>query len=607
MSTKQEISHVEETDSFQLEDDPHRAALELNPEVAERPSLVTTLAVLSLAISFAAPVGIGFTLVAAVIVQIGVQLGDTSSITWFAGAWSIASSVSFSIAGSLSDIFGRRYLIIAGNVVSLVGAIVGGTAKSAGMIIAAQTLLGFGCGLVFVGYAGIPELLPNKWRGFGLGTTEFCIVIPWGGCAVIIANLLNSHASWRWIYYLAIIYSAIALVGTTAFYFPPRRPQRDFDKTRWQQVKELDYIGLSLYTGGLTAFLVGLTWAGTPAHPWSSASVIAPIVLGIAGLAACFAYDFTMAKMPFFPLRLFAEVRKFTVLLVLVFVSGMCFYSMSALLPQGALYMYTHDPIEIGIISLPGGLAQVLSGFILPSLSHRIKHIKTQIIVALIIQTVFIGLYSAVIPGNKPAWMAFQFFGQGCFPLVTLLCYLTAGLHVRQRDLGIASGLIGTFRSAGGSVGNAIFSTILNDAVSKQLPRRVSAAALAAGYPADDLAALIPAVMLNGAGTPGAFAAVPNATLEVQAATAEAFRQVYAYAYRRVFWATIPFGVCAIVAAFFILDSSRYLTNHVAVHLENETGPTEHLEDGEKVANSTNSDLGGKTSLTPQKQPSDTD
>ncbi len=56
---------------------------------------------------------------------------------------------------------------------------------------------------------------------------------------------------------------------------------------------------------------------------------------------------------------------------------------------------------------------------------------------------------------NRAAWSAFQFFSMGPFALITLLCYVIAGLNVPLRHLGIASGLIGTFRSGGGSVGNA--------------------------------------------------------------------------------------------------------------------------------------------------------
>jgi len=394
---------------------------------------------------------------------------------------------------------------------------------------------------------------------------------------VLLGNELNTNASWRWVYYITIIFSTICLVGTTIFYFPPSRPQADYEKNRWQELRELDYVGIALYTGSLVAFLVGITWAGSTEHPWSSASVITPIVIGAIGMIACFAYDFSFAKRPFFPFRLFAQVREFTVLLILVFVTGMVFISMQALLPQGSLFLFSHDPIQIGIIAIPGGVSQIVGGFILPALSHRIKHIKAQIIVALVIQTVFIALYSVALPSNKAAWMAFQFIGNGCFPLITLLCYITAGLHVNQRDLGIASGLIGTFRTAGGSVGNAIYSTILHGVVDGQLASRISAAALSLGYPANDLSLLIPAVIETGSGIPGAYATVPGVTPAIEAATAEAFREAYSYAFKRVFWSTIPFGVLAITAACFIRDPSKYLTNHVAVHLEKEVLGQPHL------------------------------
>jgi hypothetical protein len=50
--------------------------------------------------------------------------------------------------------------------------------------------------------------------------------------------------------------------------------------------------------------------------------VIAPIVVGLLTLVACFIYDFTVAKRPFFPFSLFRQIREFTVLLVVVFVAG---------------------------------------------------------------------------------------------------------------------------------------------------------------------------------------------------------------------------------------------------------------------------------------------
>lgn len=431
-----------------------------------------------------------------------------------------------------------------------------------------------------------------------MGWTELCMTMPWAVVAVLLGNALVEHASWRWCYYIAIIYSVICLVGTAIFYFPPGRPQLDYDKTRWQQVKEIDYIGLFLYATGLTVFLVGLNWGGTPGHGWNSVSVITPIVLGILVFIASLVYDFTLAKRPFFPSELFRQVREFTVLLVLVFVSGMIFYSMAGLLPQGTLYLFTNNSTEIGLLALPNGFSQLVGGWIIPSLAHKIKHLKWQLTTLLCLQTLFVALYAAVIPNNKAAWSAFQFFGQGCFAAITLISYIVAGLHIPQRQLGVATGLIGTFRSAGGSVGIALFGAILTSTVNSKLGPKISQTALEMGFPADSLALLILATINNAVGVPDAFAAVPGSTPAIQLAVAQDFKDVYASAFRRVFLVTIPFGVIAIIATLFIRDPSMYMTNHVAVHMEKEgiTSATRRAE-ASNVAHAHGYEMGTSTAL----------
>jgi MFS family permease len=62
-------------------------------------------------------------LVTGILVPIGTELGDVENIAWIVGGWSIASSVSFSLAGSLSDIFGRRYTIVSGEILAIIGSV----------------------------------------------------------------------------------------------------------------------------------------------------------------------------------------------------------------------------------------------------------------------------------------------------------------------------------------------------------------------------------------------------------------------------------------------------------------------------------------------------
>ena len=72
------------------------------------------------------------------------------------------------VCGANSDLFGRRYFILLGNILVFVGAIVGGTSHSIGQSIAAHVLIGFGAGNCQLAAFALPELLPNKWRHFAV-------------------------------------------------------------------------------------------------------------------------------------------------------------------------------------------------------------------------------------------------------------------------------------------------------------------------------------------------------------------------------------------------------------------------------------------------------
>ena len=427
-------------------------------------------------------------------------------------------------------------------------------------------------------------------RGLGLAWVEFALYLPWGALAVLLGNLLVKHASWRWCYYIAIIYATISLVGTSVLYFPPSSPQHDQKRTKWEMFKELDFIGLLLYTSGLTVMLIGFAWAGNQSHPWKSASVLAPVVIGAVTLSCSFVYDWLICdqEKAFFPSQLFRQYREFTVSLVVVFVAGLIFYAMSSLVPQASFYIFSNDGIQIGILSLPNGLGQLIGSTVMPALLHKTKSPKMHIVAGVFIQTFFTGLYVYALPSHKGAWMAFQAFGQGCFSWITVSTLVNASLHVRQSDLGLAVGIIGTFRSAGGSIGDAVFTTILHGVVKNQLGPRITHAAEAQGYDPENLKALTSAVIEYGSGVPNALVGVPGVTGAVEAATSQAFHEAYAYAFQRVFYSTIPFGIIALIATLFIADAGKYMTNHTSVHLKKEVLLTHvsHLTEEKDAGNS---------------------
>jgi MFS family permease len=68
--------------------------------------------------------------------------------------WGAAAAVGFSIAGRLSDIFGRRYVILFGQSLTIIGGIVACTAKTMNALIAGEVILGASIGTISVAYAG---------------------------------------------------------------------------------------------------------------------------------------------------------------------------------------------------------------------------------------------------------------------------------------------------------------------------------------------------------------------------------------------------------------------------------------------------------------------
>ncbi|KAH7109207.1 hypothetical protein EDB81DRAFT_834158 [Dactylonectria macrodidyma] len=63
------------------------------------------------AFGFVAPVWT-ISMVSGIVTQLGGALNDTQNVSWLISGWSVAGAVSFSIAGSFSDIFGRRFVIL---------------------------------------------------------------------------------------------------------------------------------------------------------------------------------------------------------------------------------------------------------------------------------------------------------------------------------------------------------------------------------------------------------------------------------------------------------------------------------------------------------------
>jgi MFS family permease len=217
-------------------------------------------------------------------------------------------SVSFLLTGRFSDILGRRWFFIVGNAIGLVGSIIGGTAQSINQLIAGNALLGAAAAVQLSFTIVISELLPAKWRGYGIGALFFSSM-PFAAFGPVIARafVLNTGAGWRWSYYLNIIVAGITVILLVIFFRkyrssalqhvqeqqlmyrvreldPPTSKMLHTRHTTKEILRMLDLGGAVLFVGGLVLFLIGISWGGV-IYPWKSGHVIGMILGGVATLA----------------------------------------------------------------------------------------------------------------------------------------------------------------------------------------------------------------------------------------------------------------------------------------------------------------------------------
>jgi hypothetical protein len=152
-------------------------------------------------------------------------------------------------------------------------------------------------------------------------------------------------------------------------------------------------------------------------------------------------------------------------------------------------------------------------------------------------------------------------------------------LCVPDECIGFATGLRTLMSLTGGSVATSIFSTIYARKATDFVPVEVSAAALANGLPETSLLDLLGSITGSTPDVP--LSSVAGINPEIIAATTRAYRRANLHAFRYFWYASIPFGVIALLAALFTKDLYPVMTLKIAQHLKTNKSRVEHGVEGE--------------------------
>ncbi len=418
------------------------------------------------------------TIVATAIRTIGDDLNGLSLQAWVTTAYLITSTISTPLYGKLSDIYGRKPLYLISIGLFLLGSLLSGTATSMYQMAAYRAVQGLGGGgLMSLALTIIGDLLSPRERAryqaaflavFGVSS----VVGPVVGGFFADANSVLGITGWRWIFLINVPLGLLGIaVISRVLHLPVHRVDHRID---WQ--------GALALVGGLVPLLViaeqGRDWG------WDSPAALACYGAGAVGLAVFLWAERVAGDEALLPLRLFS-LPTFSITAGINLVLGVGMFGGIATLPMYLQIVLGMSPTEAGLALLPftGGImiSSVISGQVVGR-TGRYKVFPILGTGFLVLGAWLMSDVTASTHYSQLAWhMAIFGFGLGfCFqPLV-----LAVQNVVPPRDMGTATSSSLFFRQMGGTLGTAVFISILFSSVGTKIADAFKAAAATPAFQA---------------------------------------------------------------------------------------------------------------------------
>jgi len=426
-------------------------------------------------------VAIDATVLATAIPTIVGELGDFALFPWLFSIYLLAQAVTTPIYAKLSDLFGRKPIILFGIAVFLLGSILCGLAWSMPALIAFRAIQGLGAGAVqpmSITIVGDIYTVAERAR------TQGYLASVWGISSVVgptLGGLFSQLDIWRGVFFINIPLCIIA--GWMLI--------RHFHEKVEKRDHTIDYLGAVLLTASLSLLILAVLQGGQ-AWAWDSPWSIGAFTLGGVLLVA-FVFAERRAPEPILPLWVFSRPLLLTTTLV-----GL---GIGTVLIGLTSYVPTYLEGSLGVMPLVAGLALAaltIGWPITASFSGRfylrIGFKNTGLIgIALVI----VGALGLVLFASNPnvALVATSCFIIGAgMGLVAVPTLIAAQASVEWNERGVVTGTNMFARSIGSAVGVAIFGAIANSIFGPGEVDTLSPATIEAGSTAVFIGVLIVAV-----------------------------------------------------------------------------------------------------------------
>jgi EmrB/QacA subfamily drug resistance transporter len=393
---------------------------------------------------------------------------------WATTAFLITSTIATPLYGKLSDLYGRRPFYLFAIVVFVLGSALCGIAGSMYELAAYRAVQGIGAGgLMSLALAIIADLVAprerSRYQGYFMAVFGSSSVLGpvIGGFLAGQADLFGV-SGWRWIFWVNVPLGLAAFVVVSrVLHLPHHRTDHRID---WPGA-------LGLVTFLVPALIVaeqGRDWG------WSSGRSLTCYVIAAVGFLGFVLAEIAYRDEALLPLRLFGN-RTFAVSCLSSLVVGAGMFGGLLLLPQYLQVVHGSSPTRAGLQMVPLVLGIMTASMISGRAIARTGRYKLFPLVGVVLMTVALLSLSQVVGADTSVWALVPFMvmmgvglGWNFQPVV-----LAVQNAVSPRQIGVATSSVTSFRQLGGTLGAAVFLSVLFGRLPGDIGDRVRAAAAA--------------------------------------------------------------------------------------------------------------------------------
>jgi MFS family permease len=261
-------------------------------------------------------------------------LNSAAGYTWIGGAFNLASAASGPIWAKLSDIWGRKLIVLLALAVFFASSTVCATAQTMESLIVGRAFQGAaGGGLILLVHVCISDMFSLRQRSLLMGLTEGIWAIA-GGVGPVLGGVFTSLVSWRWCCEFSSITSELSdesfeanvdlvwinlpISGLASLLILLFLDSKHEHTSFVDGMKAVDWVGIFTFLGCTLMILLGLDFGGV-LFPWDSAKVIALLVVGGVMIFAFIYSEAKVAKYPLIPMSLFQRKTNVATFLVVFF------------------------------------------------------------------------------------------------------------------------------------------------------------------------------------------------------------------------------------------------------------------------------------------------